>query len=415
MTDWQAMPWLGIAVAGGAGLLIGVERERRKRQPGHVAFAGVRTFTLAALAGALAQALGQPWLVAAGALFLAALITLAYQRSSAVDGGATTELALFVTYLIGVAAIAQPMLAAGVSVAVTTLLASRSRLHAFANEVLSPDELRDGLILAGSALIVLPLAPSTPVDWLGGLDLRQVWSVVVLLLAIQAGGHVALRVLGPRHGLAVSGFASGFITSTGTIAAYGLKARESPAQVDACAAGALLSCLSTYIQLGVLIIALHPAAFAGSLPMLAAGLLATVIASLPGLVRGRGIPAEPVARRRAFSLPATLGFAMLLAGVTLGTRWLAETMGTDASLVAIAIAGFADVHAASASALSLAASGAGMAAPLQWMLLVAISTNTISKVVASLAGGRAYALRVWPGLLLGTGAAWVAAFTTGGR
>ena len=55
LNEWQATPWLGIAVAGGAGLLIGLERERRKQQPGHVAFAGVRTFTMAALAGAIAQ------------------------------------------------------------------------------------------------------------------------------------------------------------------------------------------------------------------------------------------------------------------------------------------------------------------------------------------------------------------------
>ena len=413
MNDWQAMPWLGIAVAGGAGLLIGLERERRKRQPGHVAFAGVRTFTLAALAGALAQALGQPWMVAAGALLLGALITVAYIRSSAIDNGATTELALFVAYLIGVAAIAQPMLAAGVSVAVTALLASRSRLHAFANEVLSPDELRDGLILAASALIVLPLAPSTPVAWLGGIDLRQAWGVVVLLLAIQAGGHVALRLLGPRHGLAVSGFASGFITSTGTIAAYGLRARQSPTQLDACAAGALLSCLSTFIQLGVLIVALHPPALAASLPMLAAGLLAVMVASLPGLLRGSALPGEPVPRRRAFSLPGTVGFALLLVGVTLATRWLDTVMGAEASLVAIAIAGFADVHAASASALSLAASGGGAMPQLQLMLLLAISTNTISKLVASLAGGWPYAVRVMPGLLLAASAAWVASAATG--
>ncbi len=410
------MPWLGIAVAGGAGLLIGLERERRKRQPGHVAFAGVRTFTLAALAGALAQALGEPWMVVAGAVLLGALITVAYIRSSAVDNGATTELALFVTYLIGVAAIAQPMLAAGVSVAVTALLASRTRLHAFANEVLSPDELRDGLILAACALIVLPLAPSTPVEWLGGLDLRKVWGVVVLLLAIQAGGHVALRVLGPRHGLAVSGFASGFITSTGTIAAYGLRARQAPAQLDACVAGALLSCLSTFIQLGVLIVALHPPALAASLPMLAAGLLAVIAASLPGLIRGSAVPAEPVAQRRAFSLPGTVGFALLLVGVTLATRWLDALLGAEASLVAIAIAGLADVHAASASALSLAASADGALPQRQLllMLLLAISTNTISKLVASLAGGRRYAVRVMPGLLLAVGAAWAASVATGG-
>lgn len=413
MDDGQAIPWLGVAVAGGAGLLIGLERERRKRQPGQVAFAGVRTFTLAALAGALAQALSQPWMVVAGAMLLGALITVAYIRSSTVDNGATTELALFVSYLIGVAAITQPMLAAGVSVAVTALLASRTRLQTFANEVLSPDELRDGLILAASALIVLPLVPSTQIQWLGGLDPRQVWGVVVLLLAIQAGGHVALRMLGPRHGLAVSGFASGFITSTGTIAAFGLRARQSPEQLEACVAGALLSCLPTFIQLGVLIVALHPPALAASLPMLAAGLLGVVAASLPGLMHGSLPPAAVVPQRRAFSLPGTVGFALLLAGVTAATRWLHDVLGAEASLAAIAIAGFADVHAACASALSLAASGEGSPWQLQLMLLMAISTNTASKLVASLAGGSRYARRVIPGLLLAAGAAWGAAFVTG--
>lgn len=413
MNHWLDTPWLGIAVAGGAGLLIGLERERRKRQPGHVAFAGVRTFTLAALTGAIAQALTQPWIVLAGALLLGALITVSYIRSSLVDSGATTELALFVTYLIGVAAVAQPMLAAGVAVAVTALLASRTRLHAFANEVLSPDELRDGLILAACALIVLPLAPSTPIDWLGGLDLRQIWGVVVLLLAIQAGGHAALRLLGPQHGLAVSGFASGFITSTGTIAAFGLRARRSPEQLQACASGALLSCLSTFVLLGVLIVALQPSALRESLPMLAAGLVAVVVSSLPGLLRGTSVPAEQVPRRRAFSLPGTVGFALLLAGATVATRWLDAALGTEASLAAVAVAGFADVHAAAASALSLARAGDDTPAQLQWLLLIAISTNTVSKAVASLAGGPGYALRVVPGLLLAAAAAWAASAATG--
>jgi uncharacterized membrane protein (DUF4010 family) len=150
--------------------------------------------------------------------------------------------------------------------------------------------------------------------------------------------------------------------------------------------------------------------------MLAAGLLAVIAASLPGLIRGSAVPAEPVAQRRAFSLPGTVGFALLLVGVTLATRWLDALLGAEASLVAIAIAGLADVHAASASALSLAASGDGALPQRQLllMLLLAISTNTISKLIASLAGGRRYAVRVMPGLLLAVGAAWAASVATGG-
>ena len=50
---------LGLAVALGAGLLIGLERERRKGDGPLRRAAGIRSFSLAALAGALAQALGR--------------------------------------------------------------------------------------------------------------------------------------------------------------------------------------------------------------------------------------------------------------------------------------------------------------------------------------------------------------------
>jgi len=45
---------LGFATALGCGLLIGIERERRKGSGPARALAGVRTFTLAALTGAVA-------------------------------------------------------------------------------------------------------------------------------------------------------------------------------------------------------------------------------------------------------------------------------------------------------------------------------------------------------------------------
>ena len=68
---------VSFAVALGAGLLIGIERERRKGAGAARALAGVRTFTLTSLAGALAQALQQPLLVAAGAVLTVVLIAIA--------------------------------------------------------------------------------------------------------------------------------------------------------------------------------------------------------------------------------------------------------------------------------------------------------------------------------------------------
>jgi len=426
MGAWADASWIGLGVALAAGLLIGIERERRQAQQGHAGFAGVRTFSVTALAGALAQSLGMPVLVALAATLLGALIVIAYLRSSRVDPGMTTELALFVTFLIGVAAPGHPGLAAGLAVAITALLASRPRLHAFAREILSPEELRDALVLAASALVVLPLMPAQPLSWLGGIAPRTIWGVVVLLLAVQGAGHVALRWLGPRQGLAWSGLASGFVTSAGTIAALGLRAREEPTLLRACATGALLSCVATFMQLALLVIALRPGAFALLAPMLGAALLAVVAVALPGVsrrskdqaTRGDGptpgsANLQPVAARRAFDLGRTVVFALLLVVVTAATGWTSAWLGTDAALAATALAGLADVHAAATSALSLAAAGTLPDASLPTLVLAAVITNSLTKLVATAAGGPAYALRVAPGLIAIAAAAATGAWIGG--
>ncbi len=155
---------LSLAVALGAGLLVGIERERRKGQGDNRGAAGLRSFAVAAVMGALAEGLARPGLVIAGAVLVLMLSTLAYWKSRSFDPGVTTELALFVTYLIGVLAVPAPMLAAACAAALAALLAARDGMHRFATQWLTVEELRDGLLLAAlglrEALIVAALLAS---------------------------------------------------------------------------------------------------------------------------------------------------------------------------------------------------------------------------------------------------------------
>ena len=116
---------VGLAVALGAGLLIGTERERHKGQAADREAAGLRSFTVAALSGAIAQALPSSGLVVVGACLVAGLSLVAFVKSRSADPGMTTELALFTTFLIGVLAIISPALAAGCAAGLALLLASR--------------------------------------------------------------------------------------------------------------------------------------------------------------------------------------------------------------------------------------------------------------------------------------------------
>lgn len=395
----------GVAAALGGGLLIGVERERRKGSGG--ALAGARTFALTSLTGAAAGILAEPLLTFAGAALVLTLAAMGHWRTRRREPGVTTELALFVTYLIGVIAIKRPGVAAGGAVVVAGLLAARRALHEFSVAVLTEIELRDGLLFAGSALIVLPLLPDTPLSWLMGGSPRRIFALVVTFMGLQAAGHIALRVAGPRLGLALSGLASGFVSSTGTIAALGSRARTDPQLRRACVSGALFSTVATVILLAVVVGAVYPSAFAVVGPSLAAALITSFSAAALSLWLQRESAVSRPMSGRPFNLWHALGFAAILAGVTALTGFVNARYGYAAAGIAAGIAGLFDVHAASASTLSLAATGVIAPSTVLIPILIAFSTNTASKLVgAFVAGGIRYAMPVAVGLLSIAAAAW---------
>jgi hypothetical protein len=82
--------FLGFLVALGIGLLIGIDRERKKGENPARHAAGLRTFTLAALLGAVALVAGGELLLAAAALGVVAFAGLSYWRARDSDPGLTT-------------------------------------------------------------------------------------------------------------------------------------------------------------------------------------------------------------------------------------------------------------------------------------------------------------------------------------
>jgi len=404
---------LGLAASLGAGLLIGIERERRKGSGPQRALAGARTFTLAALAGAMAQAMQQPWLVAIGAFLIFALTAIGYWRDRSSDPGITTELALFVTYLLGVTAIDHPALTAGAAVVVAGLLAARTYIHDFSREILTSIELRDALLFAGAALVVLPLLPNQSIAWLPGVNPRKLWGLVVLFMALQAVGYIALRMFGARLGLAMSGLVAGFVSSTATIAALGTRSRQSPALLLPCVSGALFSTLSTVVLLAIVAVTVYPPVLPIIAPSIGAAFVAIVAAAALSLRRAARIEqTEPTEQAqppkgRAFNLLHAVGFALLLSLVTAAIAFANAKFGHLAASIGTALAGFFDVHAASASVFSLAGNATIETKQALLPMLLAITTNTISKAVgAYVGGGAAYALRVGAGLAVVLTAAW---------
>ena len=93
--------WLGLCVALGAGLLIGVERERRKGRGPARGPAGVRTFTLTSMLGAVAVFAGGNVVLAVVTAAVGIIAAFAYLRTRDTDPGVTTEIALVFTLTSG--------------------------------------------------------------------------------------------------------------------------------------------------------------------------------------------------------------------------------------------------------------------------------------------------------------------------
>jgi len=400
---------MGLAVALGCGLLIGLERERRKGTGQDRAAAGLRTFAVVALLGAIAQIVSV-WLSAVALCSVAVMAALSYWRTRDDDPGITTEMSLIATCLIGVMAVSEPVLSAACAALLAGVLAARERLHHFAHTWLSEKELYDGLLLAALALVLLPLMPREPVSWLGELSPQRGLMLLIVILMLQGASHVAQRLLGARSGLAVSGFLGGFVSSTATIGAMGSLARqrEVPLRMTLCAA--ILSTAATWMQIVLMILVVAPSALPVTLPLMAVGVaLPLALGALLWQHQG-GEVVSASGQRDVLRLREAVMVALLLVGGALVVSY-AQKQGVGGLLLGTGVAAIADAQAPMATLLAMYGAGTLPAEHLLMGLMVALSVNSTTRgTVACVSGGWRFGVVVAAALAANMvmGWAWVA-------
>lgn len=393
------------------GLLIGAERERRKGEGPSRSAAGIRTFAIASLIGAVTVAVGDAWLLAVAVIAVAALATAAYLHSPQDDPGLTTEAALIVTVLLGGLSVHYPGVAAGTAVAVAVLLASRNRIHRFVSGALGEEELNDALVFAAVILVVLPLVPDRFIGPFKAINPHTIWIIVILMMSISAAGYIAVRLMGPKIGLPLAGLASGFVSSAATIGAMGSRAAQEPALLRTAVAGAVLSTVATIVELTIVLAATSRATLlALAVPLFASGITALLYGLLFTVKTFHSETPLTIARGRAFSLKTAVIFAATIALMLFVSAALNVWMGERGVIVAATAGGFADTHSPAVSVASLVAAGSLAVNDAVFPVLAALTTNTITKIVLAItSGGRRFAVQVVPGLLLVIASAWAAA------
>jgi uncharacterized membrane protein (DUF4010 family) len=404
-----AHPLVGILIAIGIGLLLGAERERRKSRNPRRGTAGVRTFALACLAGAIGLWIGGPVLLTAVTLGAVLLAAISYKFTAPSDPGITSEVALVVAVLLGALAMRQPLLAAGLGVVVTILLAARTAMHKAVRDVLSEQEAHDALVFVAATLVVLPLLPDRTIDPWGIFNPRKLWLVVILVLFISGLGYIAIRSVGPKYGLPLAGFLGGFVSASATIASMGARAKESPDAARSATAGAILSSVATVIQMFLLLLFVSPPTLrAISVPLFLAG-AAAIGYSVIFLFASKPAGKTAVAQiGRPFELKTGLVFALLTTTILFISFFSNQRFGSKGADLAAALGGLVDTHAAAISVASLVRAGSITPSGAVVPILASLSTNSLVKALAAFfAGGPGFGFKILPGLVLFALAPWL--------
>lgn len=410
--DLLDLPEGRLAVALGIGLVIGAERERRKGEGPTRRGAGIRTFAIAAVLGGAVGMLGSEALLVAGALVVGATAIVSYWLGEREDPGFTSEITIVLTYVLGALAQHEPQLALETGICIAALLALRAPLHRISRNVISDDELRDALLFAVAAVVVLPLLPNRTVDPFGVVNPFTLWRLVVVLMAMSGAGYIAQRVLGPRYGLALAGLGGGFVSSSATIAAMGARARSEPAVLRPAVAGAAASTVATFAQLAILTGTAAPHLLAAlAWPLAGGGGVAAVYAAVQTF-HARRADAEAT-KGRAFRLSTALLFGALVTVIGFASTLARRALGAPGVVATAAVAGLADAHSSTAAVGSMSASGHLDERSAALAILLALTTNTLTKaVLAATSGTRRYAVLVITGLAAALATTWVAALFT---
>lgn len=377
------------------GALIGIERERHHQQREDPASAGLRTFMLfaliGALSGSLAYTLKSPWLVAVGLLGVVGAIVAGYVQSVRLRPetlGLTTELAAIATYLLGaMATLGERELAVGIGVVVAAILAYKQPMHGFAQR-LAPDDVYAGMRLLIATFIILPLLPDEPMDPWDALNPQQLWLLVLLISGLSLVGYVLTRAFGASKGIPITGLTGGMVSSTAVTLAFARQSRgEGYANAGAAfASGVLLAWTASFGRVIVEIVILNRALLPAVLPALATMTIVSGACAWFLLRRAEStLEAGAVELRNPFSLTSAMKFAALFAVVMLVVKIVQIQAPPGGLYLVAALAGTTDMDAIT---LSMAQYGRSNSLDVasRAIIIAALSNTTVKAGMVALLG-----------------------------
>ncbi len=376
---------LRFGAALGLGLLLGLERERKR--DAELLFGGVRTFALIALLGAVGafmeRELNQGWIVIAAFVALSALVVMSYAMTAARgEVGITTEITALLAFIVGALCGWENVeLASVVTVVCLLLLTLKDFLHGLARRVELAD-VEATLQFAVISIIILPLLPDAAYGppGLQVINPYKIWLMVVLIAGLNFLGYVLVKVLGEEHGIVVTGILGGLVSSTAVTLSFSQRSRREPARSSAFVLAIMVAWTIMFLRV-VVIVGIVNSALTGGLALALSWLAAAaLIVSLFLWRRTRSGETGVVSTgANPFELSEAIKFGLLFGVVTFVAKAAEAYFGATGLYLAGAIAGLTDVDAISLSMANLATTSPQSLIIAERTIVIAVISNTLVK------------------------------------
>lgn len=266
------------------GLFIGIDRERSL--PKGMKGLGVRSFIIIAILGTIAASLKDFQISMVVSAFVLASILLsqfltARKSQSLSTVGLTTTLTGGIVFCLGYMSNFDPPLTAALGGGIFILLLSRNRLHTFANEKITPSEIRAAAALVVIFLSVVIFLPNYTIDPWGVFNPQRFGILVAIIASLQFLGYMMIRLFGERLGILFVGFFGGLVSSTAVFATLPTFLKGRPDRINMAVLAGILATVGMLVEFSIIqMIAASRLFLTVAIPVLAMvmiGLLSTII------------------------------------------------------------------------------------------------------------------------------------------
>lgn len=381
------------------GALIGTERQRRLAEDKVRGVAGLRTFTLIALLGALSATLanyyGPTFALAAFASFTI-LVGIGYASSVSTLGRIdfTAAVAAVVTFTLGMLTRFEEsmLLAVALAILTTWILATRRISHHYV-EALSETDILDTLKMGIIALVIYPLLPDTTLDPWGVLNPREIWLMVVLVSLIGYIGYVLIRILGAERGLTLTGILGGLVSSTAVTTAMASEVKINREIISSAVFATVIASCTMFPRVLFVVLVVNRDLFIPLLPKLLS--MTIVGVALAYLLMRKSAPlGKEVAVKDPFRIVPALKFGAFFAFVLLTSKLASTYFGDAGAYAAAVIGGLADVDAITLSMATLAKSTLNPEIAATAITLAAITNTLVKLSISYILGNREFGNRI---------------------